>query len=132
MRRFLALLSLATILPLMSCSNDKPTDATPATAPSAPAADYSSPEKAVATLIAACARGEKSAVGACFHPEAAGEFKTLLDGSVSEKDFRGLCEMFAGARVLGVDGERVKVQLSKREETLAMKQDGAAWKVLDF
>ncbi|MBK9385098.1 MAG: hypothetical protein IPN34_09820 [Planctomycetes bacterium] len=116
----------------MSCSNDKAGDAKSPSTPSAVAADHSSPEKAVATLIAACARGDKAAVGACFHPEAAGEFKSLLDGSVSEKDFRGLCEMFAGARVLLVEGEAVKVQLSKREETLAMKQDGEAWKVLDF
>jgi hypothetical protein len=115
----------------MSCSKEEAAP-TGGGAPAAAKADRSTPAKAVESLIAACARGDKAAVGACFHPEAAGEFRSLLDGSVSEKDFQGLCAMFQGASVLGVEGERVKVKLATREEELAMKQDGTAWKVLDF
>jgi hypothetical protein len=117
---------------LMSCSKEDSGGNAPAGATPAAKADYSTPEKATQTLIAACARGDKKGVGACFHPDATGEFKSLVDGSVGDAEFRGLCEMFTGASVLGVEGARVKVQLTKREEQLTLAQAGPDWKVVDF
>jgi hypothetical protein len=131
MARRSARLALLAPLLLMSCSKEEPAPAGGG-APATAAVDRSSPTKGALALIAACARGDQAAVGACFHPEAAGEFRSLLDGSVAEKEFQGLCAMFQGASVLGAEGDRVQVKLATREESLAMKQDGDAWKVLDF
>lgn len=101
-----------------------------------PGAGFKSPAAAVEGLIAACAKGDQAAVGACFSAQAPGEFQALRQGKVPAKDFQQLCQLFAGAKVgevsLKGDRARVAVQLSSRAETLTLIKERGSWRVLDF
>lgn len=103
------------------------------------AASFANPKAAVESLIAAAKSGDMKAVGACFSANAAGEFKTLIDGTCPPDKFKQFCQMFSGASVKGVEQSvkepnkaRVEVSLGSRGETLTVVKEAAGWRVLDF
>ena len=104
-----------------------------APAPAAkPAADYSSPEATVKTLIKACADQDKAAVAACFSKSSEGEFRPIIEQTASDEMWTEFFDLFKGAELTGSDGDKVDVKLTKRDETIGLKKEGDEWKVMGF
>jgi hypothetical protein len=97
---------------------------------------FESPRAAVEALIAACAKGDLAAAGACFSAQAPGEFQSLRDGTVPAKSFKQLCQLFEGATLGKIEtkGDRaeVAVALASRAERLTVIREGGRWRILDF
>ena len=135
----LAARAFAIAIPLIiaSCNEGQqdpaPEDPKPvAEEPAKPAADYSSPEATVKTLIDACAKKDKAAVAACFSKSSEGEFRPIIEQTASDEMWTEFFDLFKGAKVTGSDGDKVSVKLTKRDETIGLKKEGDIWKVMGF
>lgn len=97
---------------------------------------FETPKAAVEALLAACAKGDLKAAGACFSAQAPREFQSLRDGSADPKSFQQLCQLMAGAKIGEVrsKGDRAEVALAlkSRAERLALIKEGGRWRILDF
>jgi len=130
--------AIAIAIPLIiaSCNEGQqdpaPEDPKPVAEPAKPAADYSSPEATVKTLIDACANKDKAAVAACFSKSSEGEFKPIIEQTASDEMWTEFLDLFNGAKVTGSDDDTVNVKLTKRDETIGLKKEGDEWKVMGF
>ena len=92
--------------------------------------DLSTPESTIKTLIEASAKKDKEGLSLCFSKQSAGEFKTIVDQTLSEQ------EMFGNAKVLSVieDDSKaiVSVELNNRKEEISMAKENENWVILDF
>lgn len=95
-------------------------------------ANFSSPEATVATLIQACAAGDKTTLGACFAEDCEKEFKPLADPSGEDEMFRSFFDFFQGAEITGSEGSVVNVKLSARDEQIHLKKEDGKWKIVGF
>jgi NAD(P)-dependent dehydrogenase (short-subunit alcohol dehydrogenase family) len=131
-------LAIATPFAIAACdvaiegSLDEDTEIPVEAAAPAPAADYSSPEATVRTLIKACAEKDKAAVAACFSKAGEGEFRPIIEQTASDEMWTEFFELFNGAAVTGSDGDKVDVKLSKRDEQINVAKEGGDWKVMGF
>lgn len=98
--------------------------------------DLSTPESTIKTLLEASAKKDKEGLSLCFSKQSAGEFKTIVDQTLSEQDLTELQEMFGNAKVLSVieDDSKaiVSVELNNRKEEISMAKESENWVILDF
>jgi hypothetical protein len=98
--------------------------------------DLSTPESTIKTLIEASAKKDKEGLSLCFSKQSAGEFKTIVDQTLSEQDLTELQEMFSNAKILSITEDDSKavvaIQLNNREEEISMAKENENWVILDF
>jgi hypothetical protein len=98
--------------------------------------DLSTPESTIKTLIEASSKKDKEGLSKCFSKQSAGEFKTIVNQTLSEQDLTELQEMFGNAKVLSVieDDSKavVSVELNNRKEEISMAKQNENWVILDF
>jgi hypothetical protein len=98
--------------------------------------DLSSPESTINTLIKASSEKDKNGLSLCFSKQSAGEFKSIVDKTLSEKDLNDLKEMFENATIKSskIDGSyaSISVKLPQRDEEILMIKENENWVILDF
>jgi hypothetical protein len=98
--------------------------------------DLSSPESTINTLIKASSEKDKNGLSLCFSKQSAGEFKSIVDKTLSEKDLNDLKEMFANATIKSskIDGSNatISIKLPQRDEEILMIKENENWVILDF
>lgn len=98
--------------------------------------DLSTPESTIKTLIEASSKKDKEGLSLCFSQQSAGEFKRIVNQTLSEQDLTELQEMFGNAKILSIKEEGSKalvaIQLNKREEEISMVKENENWVILDF
>lgn len=118
-----------------SSANNRQTNTSPSGNQNA--GDFSTPEDAVKTLVKAAEAKDLDLLSKCFSQEAAGEFQSIVDKSVSPEQLNEFAEFFGGAVVgtakMNEDSiAYVPVTLTSRDENITMTKEGNDWKVLDF
>ena len=126
-----------------TAASDTPTPETtpaaesPADKPSSPD-HFSSPAKAVQTMVAAAQAGDADLLGSCFAKDAPGEFQAFRAGTATAKQIDEFKEFAQEAKVgeakLDASGKKavVQVQFKRRAEELNVVKTEEGWKVLDF
>ena len=98
--------------------------------------DLSSPESTMNTLIKASSEKDKEGLSVCFSKQSAGEFKSIVNKTLTDKDLNDLKEMFENAKIKSskIDGSSasVSIQLSSRDEEIWMAKENENWVILDF
>ncbi|MCF8269893.1 MAG: hypothetical protein K9I25_07950 [Crocinitomicaceae bacterium] len=98
--------------------------------------DLSSPESTMNTLIKASSEKDKEGLSVCFSKQSAGEFKSIVNKTLTDKDLNDLKEMFENANIKSskIDGSSasVSIQLSNRDEEIWMAKENENWVILDF
>ena len=139
-RLSLSLTALALVFGLLGCGK-KDAGNGAGTDPGAggdkpPAADFSTPSKAVETFIRAGAAKDAETLSQCFAVESSREFKELRDKSATVEQLDELAGLLAGGPVTGeaLNGDQatVSVKLSSRDERIALTKGEGGWKIVDF
>jgi hypothetical protein len=98
--------------------------------------DLSSPESTINTLIKASSEKDKEGLSICFSKQSAGEFKSIVNKTLTAKDLKDLKEMFGNAKVKSskIDGSSasVAIQLTNRDEEILLAKENENWVILDF
>ena len=98
--------------------------------------DLSSPESTMNTLIKASSEKDKEGLSLCFSKKSAGEFKSIVNKTLSDKDLNDIKEMFENAKIKSskIDGTSasVSIQLTNRDEEIWMAKENENWVILDF
>jgi hypothetical protein len=98
--------------------------------------DLSTPEATVQTLIDASMAKDKDNLSACFSKNSAGEFKMIVNKTLTNKHLSELKELFTGAIITSshIEGQTavVSLKLKSREENIALSKEGEHWLILDF
>jgi hypothetical protein len=98
--------------------------------------DLSTPEATVKTLIAASEAKDKDNLSACFSKNAAGEFQSIVNKTLTDKQLNELKIFFTGAIITSshLEGNNavVSLKLNSREENIALAKEGEQWLILDF
>ena len=98
--------------------------------------DQSTPEATIKTLIDVSSKKDKQGLSLCFSKQSAGEFKSIVNQTLSDDDLTELKEMFENAKILStrIDGTRavVSIHLTKRDEEISMAKENENWVILDF
>ena len=106
--------------------------------PAARGADFSTPSKAVETLIAAAEAGDAQAVSQCFAPNADDEFKKLYGNAATNEQFHEFAQFVGGASVVGqriaINGSTalVSVTFKVRDQEVRLTSTEDGWKVVGF
>lgn len=98
--------------------------------------DLSSPESTMNTLIKASSEKDKEGLSVCFSKQSAGEFKSIVNKTLTDKDLNDLKEMFENAKIKSskIEGSSasVSIQLTTRDEEISMTKENENWVILDF
>lgn len=98
--------------------------------------DLSNPEATINTLIKACTEKDKDGLSRCFSKNSEGEFKSIVDKTISDKDLNEMKATFEKASILSseVEGSKamVSLQLKNRVERIIMTQENENWVILEF
>ena len=98
--------------------------------------DLSSPESTMNTLIKASSEKDKEGLSLCFSKQSAGEFKSIVNKTLTDKDLNDLKKMFENAKIKSskIDGSSasVSIQLTNRDEEIWMAKENENWVILDF
>ncbi|MHC4607735.1 MAG: nuclear transport factor 2 family protein [Planctomycetota bacterium] len=102
--------------------------------------DFTGPHAAVATFIKACADRNADLLAMCIADAAAGEFRSLREGTAKKSQMDELQMMFRGAIITKVnpmaeDRARVDVALNwkgRKREQIYLVKEGGDWKIQDF
>jgi hypothetical protein len=98
--------------------------------------DLSSPESTINTLIKSSSEKDKEGLSLCFSKQSAGEFKSIVNKTLTDKDLNDLKEMFENAKIKSskIDGSSasVSIQLTNRDEEIWMAKENENWVIIDF
>jgi len=132
-------IAIAIPLIMVSCNKgqqepapDGPEPAAEPAAPAKPAADYSTPEATIKTLIAACTAKDKAGLSACFSKTSEGEFKSIVEQTATDEEWTEFFDFFKGATITGSDGPKVAVTPTKHAAEITLAKEGSDWKVMGF
>ena len=99
--------------------------------------DLSSPESTFNTLIKASSEKDKEGLSLCFSKQSAGEFKSIVNKTITDKDLNDLKEMFEGAKIniapeIDCSSTSVSIQLTNVYMEILMAKENENWVILNW